>query len=339
MNLHKNEQNNEKGFFNKLKSFSLLGNFTIRKITFVGILIALAVVFYIVVVQIFPLVASNPGWKSSFIGLPIKISGFIFGPAIGGLVALCSDLISFLLLPGAYNPIYTMVAMVSGIVAGITGKLFLNVFKFMLSGDFRISNIDQKIYSISDKIRSLKLAFNENSKQIRKLEDQMIQLYLKRQSIMIKKNESMLVNFNLIIALILLITTIIAMIYIFGYLIPQDIIDRSIIPSRIGLIIIINSGFCSMSVFLVIARFKMSHHKYIIIVPIVIMSMWIELINVPLLAYADQSFASGIPDDILVYMFQYIIISPVKIWFNLLIIYYTYIIINPLITKNSKISY
>ncbi|UWV83480.1 hypothetical protein [Mycoplasmopsis felis] len=47
-------------------------------------------------------------YKFSFIGLPVKITGFIFGPIIGIFVGIVSDFLSLLFIPPAgYNLVYT----------------------------------------------------------------------------------------------------------------------------------------------------------------------------------------------------------------------------------------
>ncbi|EFF41418.1 ECF transporter S component, partial [Mycoplasmopsis alligatoris] len=77
------------------KTWSIFSRWTIRKIVFVAILVAIAVVFTIIGNQLLPIV-SIPTIKISFIGLPVKITGFIFGPIIGFFVGLLSDLLSML---------------------------------------------------------------------------------------------------------------------------------------------------------------------------------------------------------------------------------------------------
>nr|WP_307908120.1 ECF transporter S component [Mycoplasmopsis bovis] len=86
----------------KWQDFSFFPKLTIRKISFIGILIAISVVIFVVFASFVPLI-SIPTYKISFIGLPIKISGLIFGPLVGGIVGLISDIISFSLFPTFYN--------------------------------------------------------------------------------------------------------------------------------------------------------------------------------------------------------------------------------------------
>nr|WP_307925344.1 hypothetical protein [Mycoplasmopsis bovis] len=49
------------------------------------------------------------------------------------------------------------------------------------------------------------------------------------------------------------------------------------------------SGYVAMFIFLIVARFKMHPKRFLVIIPIVIFSAIIELINVPLLSLADYS--------------------------------------------------
>ena len=63
-------------------------------------------------------------FRISFENLPIIISGVVFGPAVGTLVGVGSDLISYLLSPQTYPPnlIVTVGAGAIGFVAGIVAK-------------------------------------------------------------------------------------------------------------------------------------------------------------------------------------------------------------------------
>ncbi len=60
----------------KWQDFSFFLSYN-KKISFIGILIAISVVIFVVFASFVPLI-SIPTYKISFIGLPIKISGLIF---------------------------------------------------------------------------------------------------------------------------------------------------------------------------------------------------------------------------------------------------------------------
>ncbi len=98
--------------------------------------------FFVVFASFVPLI-SIPTYKISFIGLPIKISGLIFGPLVGGIVGLISDIISFSLLPTFYNFYYTITAIVDGVVAGLVGIIFLRVLNYAFGGQFRNAELRQ----------------------------------------------------------------------------------------------------------------------------------------------------------------------------------------------------
>ena len=69
-----------------------------------------------------------PGlFRVTFENLPIIMSGILYGPIIGGVVGVLTDLISYLLSSQAYPPnlIVTLGAAVSGIVAGLVAKFII----------------------------------------------------------------------------------------------------------------------------------------------------------------------------------------------------------------------
>ncbi|QSF13573.1 ECF transporter S component [Mycoplasma sp. Mirounga ES2805-ORL] len=327
----KNEESQNNGF-------SLFSKWTIRRISFIGILIAISVVFVIISVSIFP-IASLPSIKISFIGLPIKISGFIFGPVVGGLVGLISDVISFLFVPSFYNPLYTLATMIDGIVAGIIGWIFLRLFKFYFSGEFRDKYFQNKMSFLYNKYLDLKITNLEDQK-VRKLEDKMILLNEKRKKIRLSSSSSTLLNVNLIVAISILLIIIMFIFWLIGKQTSQYILDQGIVKNRWALVAIMCSGYAAMLVFLVLTRLFMNHKKFLVIVPIVIFSALIELINVPLLSLADlKSLSQGENKSIFVFIIQHTFMSPVKIWFNMFVIFFTYNIIASLIYKNNDICY
>lgn len=63
-------------------------------------------------------------FRISFENLPIILSGMFFGPIVGGLVGIVSDLLSYILSPQTYpiNIIVTVGAGVIGLVSGIVSK-------------------------------------------------------------------------------------------------------------------------------------------------------------------------------------------------------------------------
>ena len=69
-----------------------------------------------------------PGlFRVTFENLPIIMAGIIYGPVIGGIVGVLTDLISYLLSSQAYPPnlIVTLGAAVSGTLAGLVAKFII----------------------------------------------------------------------------------------------------------------------------------------------------------------------------------------------------------------------
>ena len=66
-------------------------------------------------------------FRITFENLPIILSGILYGPAIGCVVGLISDIISYLLSPQTYpiNLVVTIGAGVIGLVSGIISRYFL----------------------------------------------------------------------------------------------------------------------------------------------------------------------------------------------------------------------
>ena len=123
---------------------------SIRKISFTSILIAIGVIFVIIGTQLLFL-ASIPTFKISVIGLPIKITGFIFGPIVGILVGLISDLISFMMFPIFFEPLYIVATMMNGFISGIIGWFFLSFLDYYFGFKVRINYNRRKLKYIKNK--------------------------------------------------------------------------------------------------------------------------------------------------------------------------------------------
>lgn len=95
----------------------------IRSIAFVAILIATSVSFILIFSSIVP-IAALPAFKLTLGGLPIKLTGYIFGPLIGLVVGLASDLISFMFRPTFIHYWYSLAFALVGMIPGIIGYFF-----------------------------------------------------------------------------------------------------------------------------------------------------------------------------------------------------------------------
>ena len=66
-------------------------------------------------------------FRVTFENLPIIMAGVLYGPIVGGLVGVCSDLVSYLFSNQAYPPNLwvTLGALAVGVVSGIMSKLII----------------------------------------------------------------------------------------------------------------------------------------------------------------------------------------------------------------------
>lgn len=319
----------------------------IRKITFSAILIAIAVVFAIIGTQIIA-VASLPQFKVSFIGLPIKITGFIFGPIVGVLTGLIADLISFMMMPIFFHPLYTLATVMNGLISGLVGWFFVKFLGFYFGYNIRVRHHNQKIKKYKAKIAEAKS--NDDSdlnqhtlNQIDKWEINIIHYEAAIKKWEHKKISKTLININWIVSSIILVTIIIilSVCLLDHNIIHDDFIAKTFMPNRYGLLAFLVTGFSTMLIYIAVIRFKLESSKFVIIIPIIIFSAFIEIINVPILSSADalMNDTKNLVQDALKLSITHVITSPIKIWFNLTIIYYSYKVIVKLINKNTDFVY
>lgn len=95
-------------------------NWTNRKIAFVSILIATSVAFTLIMTTVVPPLIW-PSLRIAVGGLPVKITGYIFGPIVGGLTGAVSDLLTFAFRPTYFHYGYILSLVVMGVVPGIFG--------------------------------------------------------------------------------------------------------------------------------------------------------------------------------------------------------------------------
>ena len=105
---------------NRLRLFG-----TIHTLAFSSILCAMSVV-----IGIFCKTYLNFGtglFRVTFENLPILISGIFYGPVIGAILGVATDLISYLLSPQTYPPnlIVTAGAMAVGLVSGLSSRFLV----------------------------------------------------------------------------------------------------------------------------------------------------------------------------------------------------------------------
>ena len=99
------------------------GGLSVRSLTAAAMLTAMSVV-----IGIFCKTVLNFGgglFRITFENLPILLTGLLYGPFVGGMVGICSDLASYLLSAQTYPPnlIVTAGAALVGILSGTCGRL------------------------------------------------------------------------------------------------------------------------------------------------------------------------------------------------------------------------
>ena len=119
---------------------------TIRKISFVSILVATSVAFVLVFTTLIP-IAIFPAVRHAIGGLPVKITGFIFGPWIGTLTGMIAYLLCFALRPVVFHYAYIIVWMLTGFISGVIGWVFNRLWRgknnsFVQSLNSKTSNVN-----------------------------------------------------------------------------------------------------------------------------------------------------------------------------------------------------
>ena len=99
------------------------GGLSVRTLTLAAMLTAMSVVIGIFCKTV--LNFGNGLFRITFENLPILLSGLLYGPFVGGMVGICSDLVSYLLSAQSYPPnlIVTAGAMLVGVLSGAMGKI------------------------------------------------------------------------------------------------------------------------------------------------------------------------------------------------------------------------
>ena len=96
---------------------------SIRALTVAAMLTAISVIIGIFCKSF--LNFGNGLFRITFENLPVILSGILFGPVVGGLVGIATDLISYLLSPQIYPPnlIVTAGAFLIGCLAGLLSRV------------------------------------------------------------------------------------------------------------------------------------------------------------------------------------------------------------------------
>ncbi|MGL4343210.1 MAG: hypothetical protein ACRCRZ_01390 [Metamycoplasmataceae bacterium] len=314
---------------------------TCKKMAFVAVLIATSIAFVVIGAQM-AAISSLPSIKLSLAGLPVKISGYLFGPLVGFIIGFTTDILTFLFVPTFYHPLYSLALAVSGIVPGIFAFFYFRFFNLKFKKEEKIKKLILKKIKIN---HFLVINFRDdlNSKKAIKFQNQIDKIENKIWNINNSKKETGILNFNLYSALILTIILFIVSFVLFLY-IPESLLLEAFpsnsflhfLSNKIYFLIILFIGFLFILVFIIVTRFKLSEEKYIKIIPILMFVIFTEFINLPIVALADQESLK------IVFMISLIgsfAASPIKIWMNLLIITFATKIVTPLIINKELNSY
>lgn len=118
-------------------------NWTNRKIAFVAILIATSVAFTLIMTTIVPPLIW-PSLRIAIGGLPVKITGYIFGPIVGMMTGAVSDLLTFAFRPTFFHYGYILALMLMGMIPGIFGYFMQRRWRqgFALANGEKINKVN-----------------------------------------------------------------------------------------------------------------------------------------------------------------------------------------------------
>ena len=260
---------------------------SVRKIAFVSILIATSVSFVLIFSSVIP-IASLPSFKLTLAGLPIKLTGYIFGPMIGAITGVVTDLISFIFRPTFIHWSYTLAFMFAGLIPGMIGYVFNRTWKNNKENEELFS----KKYLMSTTIVTLIMLFS-----------------------------------------IVAVTTWLV-IFKGG---DEFFAKQPIVHNKWLFYIASMAGMITMIIGVPLFRIFLKPKQYNIVMPIIAFSILLEIINTPLVSYGDT--AVGVfdsKDEFITALTGHLLISPAKIWFNLLIISFAYKVVSPLIYNKTS---
>ncbi|MGL5617881.1 MAG: hypothetical protein ACRCWU_02355 [Metamycoplasmataceae bacterium] len=311
-----------------------------KKIAFIAILIATSIAFVVIGAQA-AAISSLPNLKLSLAGLPVKITGFLFGPLIGFAIGFITDIMTFLFVPVFYNPIYSLVLAISGMIPGIFAWFYFIKCNPMFTNNNQIKKLNIKKIELNHK---LILEYNKDlkSQRAKRILEKITKLDNKI-AVLNNENtkETRALNFNLISSVVF--TLIIAGVFtvflskfLTVELLTSAFGDIEFLHKPIVFMVFVWVGFSFIIGFLIVCRFAMKSSNYIKMVPLLMFIVLTEFINMPLISMADESTV-GI--NFWVSFLASFASSPIKIWMNLLIISFATKIVTPLIMGKQTNSY
>ena len=311
-----------------------------KRIAFIAILIATSIAFVVIGAQA-AAISSLPNFKLSLAGLPVKITGFLFGPGIGFIIGFTTDIMTFLFVPVFYNPIYSLALAISGMVPGLFAWFYFKKFNPKFTKKIQVKKYNIKKIQLNHKLiseygndlKSIKATTILD--KIKKIDNKIF--YLKDE----KTKELKLLNFNLLSSIMFTLAIAFTITILFEKFLTPEILQSAFenfafLQNRIVFLMFVWVGFILIIIFLIVCRFFMKPHNYIKMVPLLMFIVLTEFINIPLIALADKATV-GI--NFWVSFLVSFVSSPIKIWMNLLIISFATKIVTPLITSKQTNAY
>ncbi|MGX9372637.1 hypothetical protein [Mycoplasma sp. 3398] len=298
-----------------------------KRIAFVGVLIAISVVFFLISVRILP-ISALPSFKFGFIGLPIKITGFIFGPFVGMITGVLADFISFALVPTYYSFLYTIAVAIAGFIPGIASYYFFNISELFFSRNYRIYKYKQIVEFF--KIQFAEALAKGNSEDLQYFSEKIAFYEVKIIILENKPRPTAMMNFSFISTLVLLSLQILIIVTIFSKLDNSIFEHNRFVKNKTFYILLTTSGFIGMILFVVIYRLfvRKKYQTFLEVMAIISFSALLELANTVLLAWADTQ---TLKTDFWVNFTGQTLTGPVKIFFNLAVILATYRVVASLV--------
>ena len=298
-----------------------------KRIAFVSVLISISVVFFIISVRILP-VSALPSFKFAFIGLPIKITGFIFGPIVGVVTGVLSDLISFILVPTYYHYLYTIAIAIAGFVPGFAGYWFFNVNEMFFPSKYKISKFKETIQFFKKQYEEALI--KGNAEDIQYFSERIAYYEVKVILLENKSRPNAMINFSFISALVIIVMQVGIIFYIFTNLNDSLFIHNRFVKNKYFYLLLTTSGFGLMGIFMILYRvfLRKRFQTFIELMAIISFSAIIEFINTFVLSMADTL---TLKTDFWVNLTTQSLFGPFKIFFNIVIILATYKVVSPLI--------
>lgn len=300
-----------------------------RRIAFAAILVAVTVVLTVLIMTLNPLF-SVPTFKNPLIGLPVKITSFLFGGVLGIIVAVGGDLISFMISPTFYHPYYTLTLVIIAIGCSLVGSLFryfTNLPKFYFDKEF----IKQKLALLNTSSPKTLRLHNKLSKRLLKIERKNPQLLKLR----LERSTFNLLLFTTFFFIILSISTVALFVSTFK---PSDL-EHTFFKTKTFFFFFSTSGSWSMFFFLVfsgallqVPKLAWMRSGLLKFLPIIAFSSILDFTANYLVTLADSKIFGG---NFYPLLFSHFIITPFRIWVNIIVLSVSLAVIGPIVNERN----